>query len=241
MKVSELLNTVREDFLDDTVEPYRWRPSSLLRWFNRALEEACTRQKLLVDETTAAITEITLVANQGSYSLDPRVVTIDRLVYDQNPVPKATKAMLDRIMPAWRELENGPPLFYLQNDLTIRLIPAPSQAEDGGIVTVRAQRTPLLPLSADDDVPEIPTSYHEDLCFYVAARAFMLPDEDTQNTALADKYMKQFDMVFGPALGADVLAHKRRETNVSFVGNPHAYHGRTAAAVPGRNPFDFED
>jgi hypothetical protein len=240
MKVIDILNTVREDFLDDTVEPYRWGGGSLLRWLNRAQEEACTRQRLLVEEDDPTITQIALVADQAQYALDPRVVLLDRVVYDQKTITKATKHQLDRIMPAWRQMDPGAPMYYLQNDLTIRLIPTPAQAQDAQILTVRAQRLPLANLVNDTDVPEIPSSYHEDLCYYIAARAFMLPDEDTQMDKIAERYMEQFDKVFGPSIGADVLAHKRRETDSSFIGNSHAYHGRASTRVPGLNPFDFE-
>jgi hypothetical protein len=241
MDVEALLNTVRGDFLDDEETPYRWGASKLLRWLNRAQEEACLRQRLLVDETTAAITEVPLVVDTASYALDPRIVLVDRVVYDRRTLPKATKHQLDRLMPAWRDMEPGEPQFYLQNDLTIRLIPTPSQAEDGQILTIRASRLPLLPLVDNADVPEIPLAHHENLCYYVAARAFMLPDEDTQNTNLAKEYMGQFDAAFGPALSADVLAHKRRETNISWVGPAHAYHGRRSTQIRGRNSWDYED
>lgn len=242
MNVEELLRVVREDLLDDDVTPYRWGSSKLLRWLNRAQLEACRRQRLLVEEEETAITEITLAANTASYPLDPRVHFLDRVVYDKKTIPKATKQMLDRVMPAWREMEPGLPMFYLQNDLTIRLIPAPGPSMDTGILTLRAWTLPLNELTQDTDVPEIPLSHHEDLCYYVAARAFMLPDEDTQNTKLAQQYMAEFDKAFGPPMSADVVAHRRREGGVeSWIGPSHGYHGRKNPAIPGRNPFDFED
>jgi hypothetical protein len=143
-------------------------------------------------------------------------------------------------MPAWREMDAGEPMFYLQNDLTIRLIPVPSQLEDGQTLTIRASRLPLVPLSDNADIPEIPLPHHENLCYYVAARAFMVPDEDTKDSGLAQEYMGKFDAAFGPALSADVLAHKRRETNVSWVGNPHAYHGRKSTTIR-RNAWDYDE
>ena len=240
MNVQELLYTVREDFLDDTESPYRWGAASLLRWLNRAVVEACRRQRLLVDEDTPALTGVPLVFGTPTYTLDPRTHIVDRVVYDQRTIPKATKAELDRKMPAWRELEPGEPMFYLQNDLTIRPIPAPAQAQDGQILTLRVWRLPLAELVDDTDIPEIPEAYHEDLCSYVAARAFMKPDEDLKVSGLGDKYMAEFDSTFGPPMSADVLAHKRREGGTSWVGPSHAYHGRKSTHIPGRNPFDFE-
>jgi len=240
MDVENMILTVREDLLDDTVEPYLWSDVKILRWLNRAQEEACLRQRLLVDETTSAITDITLVSSQGSYALDPRIVLVDRVVYDQKTIPKTTKARLDSTQPGWRELEPGEPLFYLQNDLTIRLIPTPGPGEDSETLTIRASRLPLVDLEDEQDIPEIPSPHHENLCYYAAARAFLLPDEDTQNPNLAGMYMQKFDLAFGPALSADVLAHKRRETNVSYVTSGHAYHGRRTTGMSPDRAFDYE-
>lgn len=241
MNVQQLLHTVREDFLDDMESPHRWGATSLLRWLNRAQIEACRRQRLLIDEDTPEMTEVTLAVGTPTYTLDPRTHIVDRVVYDQRTIPKATKAELDRKFPAWRTMEPGEPMFYLQNDLTIRPIPAPSQAQDGQILTIRVWRLPLNELVEDSDIPEIPEPYHEDLCFYVAARAFRQPDEDLKITGLGDKHMDDFDSAFGPPMSADVLAHKRREGGTSWIGPSHAYHGRRTNAYQGRNPFDYED
>jgi hypothetical protein len=241
MNVEQILRVVREDFLDDDVTPYRWGASKLLRWLNQAQMEACRRQRLLVEEDDPTLTQVTLVDGTGSYTLDPRTHIVDRVVYNRNTIPKATKHQLDRIMPAWREMEPGEPMLYLQNDLTIRLLPTPGPSEDSQILTLRVWRLPLADLVLDTDVPEIPLSHHEELAYYVAARAYMQPDEDTVNTGLADRYMAEFDKMFGPPMSADVLAHKRRETNVSWVGPSHAYHGRRYTEVRGRNQWDYED
>jgi hypothetical protein len=240
MNVEELLHTVREDYLDDTVEPPRWGSRQLLRWLNLAQKEACRRQKFLIEDNDPTISQIALVALQGRYNLDGNVHMLERVVFNGKTIPKATKPMLDRIAPAWREFEPGEPMFYLQNDLEIRLIPAPSDAEDTQILYLTVWHLPLVDLVTDSDVPVIPLSHHEELCTYVASRAFMQPDEDTQNTNLADTYMRQFDAAFGPPLSADVIAHKRREAKTSHVGPGHAYHGRKVPSIPGRNPFDFD-
>lgn len=241
MNVEELLRVVREDMLDDDVTPYRWSAQKLLRWLNQAQVEACRRQQLLLEEVDTDLTEVPLVADQASYTLDPRTHLIDRVVFNKRTIPKTTKAKLDRILPAWREMEAGEPMFYLQNNLTIRLIPTPTTAQDTAILTIRPWTLPLNPMVTDTDTPEIPIAHHESLCSYAAARAFMQPDEDTQNTKLAKHYMDEFDKAFGPSMSADVLAHKRQETGTSWIGPSHAYHGRTNTRFPGRNPFDYED
>lgn len=242
MTVDELLQEIREDFLDDAVEPYRWGQSRLRRWLSRAQEEACMRQRLLVDSSTPAICDVTLVADQPDYVLDPRIVLVEKVTLDGVPIEKRTEDQLDRTDPSWRTPNSGSGVLrYLQNELTITLLATPTAAEHDKTLKLRVQRLPLVTFTSGSQSPEIPIQYHRDLIWYVIATAFDLPDEDTQNTRKADEYMARFDAAFGPALRADVLAHKRREAKTSFIGNPHAYHGRRSTPVYRGDPFDFED
>ena len=240
MTVGELLQTIREDYLDDDVAPYLWKQATLLRLLSRAQEEACMRQRLLVDETTPAICEAPLVAGQKDYALDPRIVLVESIRYDGRVLNKWTKPQLDRTLPGWAD-SVGPITDYLQNDLTISLLQAPTVADDGNPLALRVWRLPLNGFSAVTDVPEIPLQYHRDLIWLVIGEAFALPDEDRQDTRRADYYLDRFDKVFGPTLRADVLANWRREGNVSFVGNAHGYHGRPAHRLSAAQRFDFED
>lgn len=240
MDVEGLLRVARHDFLDDTASPYRWSTENLIRWLNRAEEEACRRQKLLVDKTTQALAEVTLVADQPDYTLDSRVHIVEKIVWNGYPVDKTTDNILDRYLPYWRGMEPGDPMYYLQNDLTITVVPTPTTSQDGQLLNVESWRLPLNPLVNMTDVPEIPSAYHEDLVYYVAARAFMMPDEDLRDTELSADYMTMFDQKFGPALSVDVLAHKRRNKNVTYIGHAHAYHGRRQRVVRSRDPFDYE-
>lgn len=239
MRVSQILEEIREDYLDDTVEPYRWKDTTLRRWLNRAQEEACMRQRLLVDDTTAEVCQVTLVDGQASYTLDSRIVLVERVTLDGNPLTKKTVGQLDRLVPGW-QTETGEISKYLQNDLTITLIPTPTASDDGKTLDLRVWRLPLISNMSTGHSPEIPTQHHKDLMWYVVAEAYARPDEDTQNTQRSEIYMAKFDRVFGPALGADVLAHKRRETNVSFVGPGHAYHGRRSPGIDPNIAFDYD-
>lgn len=240
MNVEELRAVVREDFLDDTVEPYRWSDDQILRWLNRGQEEACRRQRLLVEEIDTDLTEITLQDNVATYALHSKVVLIDRLVYDQKTITKTTKDQLDRKYPYWRQMEPGEPMFYLQNGLNVRLVPTPGPAENNGTLTVRPWHLPKVSLQEDDDEPVIDPAYHEELCLYAAARAYSMPDEDLRDDKLAKMHMDHFDATFGPPMSADVLAHRRRHADTSFVGQKHVYHGRQSATML-RDPFDYED
>ena len=241
MKVSEIIRELREDYLDDEATPHLWGSGKLRRFLSRAQEEACMRQRILVDNSTAAICEVPLVDGQAEYVLDPRIVLVENIRIGEVTLTKRSRAELDRKDPYWRDRVDGDIDTYYQNDLTVRVIPTPRAADDGETMYLRVWRMPLVSFTADTDVPEIPSQYHRDLMWFAIGTAFSLPDEDTQDTNRADFYFKKFDSVFGPPLRADVLAHKRRETGVTYFGQGHAYHGRKTPSMSPARAFDFED
>lgn len=237
MKVGELIQEVREDYLDDDVEPFLWKQSTLLRFLSRAQDEVAMRQRILVDNSTAEICSVTIAADTPSYDLDSRIVLIESVGIEGEELTKWTIPKLNRRIPSWR-LREGYVDGYLQEGLTITLLPTPTAAEDTKTLDLKVWRMPLVPLTTLDQEPEIPVQYHRDLIWFVIAEAFGLPDEDTQDTRKADFYMKRFEATFGPALPADVLANRRRELDTTFIGPSHAYHGRRSVASV--NTFDFD-
>jgi hypothetical protein len=239
MKASEIIQIIREDYLDDTTEPYLWKLETLMRMLSRAQEEACMRQRFLVDSDTAEVCSVPLVAAQKAYTLDPRIVLVERIEYGGRTLAKRTKDQLDRLQPGW-QASTGLIDSYIQKDLKITLVQPPSAADDGQNLSLTVWRMPLAPITELDHVPEIPAQYHFELIWHVIGSAFSLPNEDTQDTRRADFYFAKFDSVFGPSIRADVLAHKRREDGVSFVGPSHAYHGRRVGQLPPAKRFDFE-
>lgn len=58
MNISELLQTLREDLLDDALEPYQWGNAQLVRMINEARREACRRAYLIRDSTNATETDL---------------------------------------------------------------------------------------------------------------------------------------------------------------------------------------
>ena len=58
MKTSDLLTFLREEYLDDAVEPFQWSDIYLLRLLNTAEQEAARRADLLLDETHATAADL---------------------------------------------------------------------------------------------------------------------------------------------------------------------------------------
>ncbi|MCB1792549.1 MAG: hypothetical protein KDJ24_19735, partial [Gammaproteobacteria bacterium] len=131
MNVGELIEQMREDYLDDDQQPFLWKRSTLLRYLSRAQEQACMRQPLIVDAGTpvdgasVSLCEVTLVTGQLSYPLSDRVVLVNSVTYDDVLLTKHTESELDRCSPGWR-LREGAISGYLQNDLTLTLVEAPT-------------------------------------------------------------------------------------------------------------------
>lgn len=233
MEVEELLTVIREDYLDDVVKPYRWEQEKLYRWLDMGQREACRRQPLIVDETTATVCQITTTPLTASYALHAATHLVQEIRLDGAVLPKSTPELLDRQLPGWQSADPDIPVAWTQNDLTIRLAPAPATAVT---LQLKVWRLPLLPVDDIDAVLEIDPAYHEDLAHYVAARAYRTPDEDLRDSNLAEQHEAEFDRVFGPAMRADVIAHRRRESGIAHIQG-FRYHGRSAPSV--RNPFDF--
>jgi len=236
VEVEDLMTIIREDYLDDAVKPYRWSPERLYRWLDMAQKEACRRQPLIVDTTTPAVCDLAVTAMTAAHTLHPRIHLVEEVRYDGSPLPKMTPAMLDRQLPGWETADADLPLAWTQNELTLTLVPPPAQDL---ILNLRVWRLPLVDVTDAGATLEIPEAYHEDLAHYVAARAYWMPDEDLRDTQLAERHDAEFAAVFGPALRADVLSHRRRETNTAHIQHGHAYHGRRVARLA-RNPFDYE-
>lgn len=237
MTLEELIESLRLDYLDDGVETYRWSNEQLTRWINQAQNDACRRQRLLVDKTSS-IASVTLTAGTANYTLSPLVHMVDEVRFNGEVVPKYDAETLDDVLPGWNDLDPGEPIGYMQNARTLTLIPTPATSQDGGTLSLTVWRLPLTTLEDDDDEPEIDPGYHEDLCHYAAAKAYRMPDEDLRDTHLAEFHEAEFDRAFGPRISADVMAHKRRHGNVTSIRPGHAYQGRKST-LTGHDPFDY--
>lgn len=62
--------------VDDREEPMLWSDADVDAFLNEAQREAAVRARLFRDETTPSICQVTLVAGQTRYLLDPRVIEV---------------------------------------------------------------------------------------------------------------------------------------------------------------------
>lgn len=223
MKVSDLIAVMREDYLDDVLKPHKFGDKFMLRSLNRAEEEACLRQPLLVDQP--AFAAITLQSGVSEYDLDDRVVMVRAAHYETKPLRQWSRSTLDAHRPSWQE-EAGEPTEYLIEGATgmkFRTVQTPGASEHGRVIDLTVWRQPEARMSQLDHSPEIPLPHHFDLMWFVLSEAVGRPDEDTQDEVLRDRYMERFDGVFGPRQRADVLVHNRKTPPKAFIHQGHDY------------------
>lgn len=214
MKLGELVEELRENILRDTSDAVNSNPSnyllsdkSLVRYINEAQQKFATRTLCLRDESTAAICNITLVAGQAAYKLDPRVVSVysaataDGHLHLQRTTYASMVSAPDLPRGDFRftRAQDGRPcLFYTDRETgKLGVYPKPDTEHDGKVIVLRVGRLPLRPLVPEDleAVPEIPEQWHMDLLEYASWRALRNHDNDLENLQKASAHKKAFEDV----------------------------------------------
>lgn len=214
MTLAELIRMTREDWLDDVSdnpdqndEDRRWKDTFLARSLARGESVACQGKNggdLIFDDSTAAITQITLITDTAGYTYDSRITRIEAVIYGDAPLEKKTeRELVDEEGEEWRT-ETGEPTSYIVKGRTIRLFPVPTSGENGEIVYLEVYRLPLASFKTE---PEIPEEFHEYLCAYAAYRAYNRRDEDTYNPGKAADALAEFRSVFGEPVEASIRRH----------------------------------
>lgn len=223
MNLEELIAAFREDSTDK-VEPYLWKDETVTRWFNEAQDEAAVRARLLLDDSTPAVTTIAVVAGQASYQLHPKVYEIAHLRWQSSAaahrgkaVDLVTREWLDRKHPDWRVRLDCDGLYAIQTEGALRLVPTP---RDEGSLVLEAYRLPLKILAADGDKPEIHSASHAYLVYWALHKAFSQPDSDGFDPQRAATAEATFTRYFGTRPDADMrrsTRHDEPQVNVTYI------------------------
>lgn len=217
MKLAELLNITRIE-LDDVAEPYLWSDDELLEYANDAQNEACRRGRLLVDATTPAICQITMVANTAAYTLDPRVIRVNRAKVDGEAVPLAfcMTRDLDARFPGWEDWSETPRIIVPDWETNkVRLVGTP---DAGGTLNLQVVRLPLVDMMDIDDEPEIRPEYQRNLRHWIKHRAYLKRDSETYDPKKAAECEARFVAEFGPARPAYDELWQQQQYETDFYG-----------------------
>ena len=192
MNLLEIRTDIRGNLDDDvgaTESELLWKDAELNGYINEAVEVFCRELPLIIDSSTStdgdsiALCQITTADGTQDYALSPKVVAIRRAKVsgELRPLVETEMDLLDKNDSYWDDVSENyrqTPLYYLLGRETdkLTLIRCP---DDIYTVNLTVQRLPLVDLAADDDVPEINSSYHKLLFSYIRYRAYMKRDVET--------------------------------------------------------------
>jgi hypothetical protein len=205
----ELFTIVTDDYLDDSVtNDQGWSEAFAFRAINEAQKQSCNRSKLIYDDTTTAICEITLVNGQSSYSISELITDIEYVSFEGLEITQKTKDEMKHATPGWRTLTGmtDKTVNYVIRGKKIRFIPSPDATDAGKKVYLEVYRLPKTTITASGNTPEIPTEFHRDLIYWMLHEAYKKQDADAYNQEKSDYWLNEFEIVFGKFVSAQVRA-----------------------------------
>ena len=217
MDLSTITSNVRTR-LDDTVATYLWADAELELFANEAYEQAVVRMGGILDSDTASICTIAVTATDGTYTLDDKILHVERakLTSQDSPLKETGVYELDRYNADWESSSEAPHSYTEDlNRHEIRLYPIPT-ANDTLNLTVR--RRPLTLMALSTDTPsDIPTHMHPGLLHWIMYLAYLKQDADTES-GRAVMFRDLFTQYFGPIKSWNAQEHERdyRQKSVNF-------------------------
>ncbi|MGZ8317507.1 MAG: phage adaptor protein [Telluria sp.] len=196
MQLLDLINLARQE-LDDSTEPYLWSDAELLDYANDAELEACRRARLLVDSSTAAVTQIAVTAGTALYPLDERVLFVRRARFaGYRPLARMTVQDMDDDNPYWQDAEGAQPRHFVTDyeSGSLLLWPTPTASDTLYLTVVRA---PLAEMNDAADSPEIASRWHRALRYWMLYRAYGKQDAEGNDPKKAAESLALFEQEFG--------------------------------------------
>jgi hypothetical protein len=223
MLASELIQVIREDYLDDVTDPcagddedapYLFSDATLLRYLTEAQRQACRRRdcRHIFDASDPDVCEIELAEDQRSYALDSRILRIERAIIGTDATSTellhSTVSALNSWDSTWRRTAAGTPVAFIIEGRNLVLDRPPDAALDGETLHLEVWREPLEDLEADAE-PEYPGE-HRALVHWACHQAYSRRDEEIYNPTAAAEHLALFERAYGPAVEARVIAELLR-------------------------------
>ena len=224
MTLQELLGLLRESILNDRTDresgssDYLWTDQTLVTFINEAQRRFAVRSLILRDGSTDEATLVTLEAGKTIYSLHESVIAVlsaqrvdhnAQLLRVGHSIFDAYRSVNDRVVDpdTYTRHQPGVTLAFSTdealNDLdsgslsqiSLRVFPAPSEAEDGKQVRLRVVRKPIerLRVNAPNATPEIPEDHHIEMLYWAAYLALRIVDDDAGSPRRAQEFAASFE------------------------------------------------
>jgi len=203
MLVTDLVSLVRTLYLDDTVEPYLWSDDVLTTLALQAEVEACKRANLLINSSDY---NITTTEGIDIYNLSSNIIKVVRAEVVVGNI--VTEIVRKPLCETGYIKVKGSPLYYeyIDNN-SVRVYPIPDKTYE---IKLYAS---VLPTTTEMDEFQIPSQYHNNLGYYVAAKALLSADLDATDTTKARYFEELFDRSFGSAKDAKSLTREKYYSN----------------------------
>lgn len=209
MTSGELLELFRVD-MNDAEKPYLWSDEFVFGAISEAQVEFARKTDGIPDATTAAVTEIEVVAGTDEYALHPKLLKLRaaRRAVDGRPIEivnvedMATRNMyFDGIPGQLKALVVG------MDEYSVRAWPMPAENVPVKLTTFRL---PLEDITDDQDL-EIPPRHHRYLLHWVKHLAYSVQDAETFDKTKAAEFEAKFNTYcFNVKLEQQRLRHKPR-------------------------------
>lgn len=178
--------------IDDAIAPYLWTDVEAVEYLNNVIDDFCEEALVLYDASTSAIVEVSVVASTATYSVDDRIVKIDRakLSNQTNTLDIRDTRYMDKEHGGWQDATNGIPTILIvegQGTGNARLWPPPAANDTLELGVFKRPTTPIT----DDDLsvtPEMPTELHRQVYHGMMAQAFEKPDSETYDLRRAERF-----------------------------------------------------
>lgn len=209
MDASSILDLSR-DRLDDEVVPYRWSTAVLLSHLNDTVDEFCERTGVIRDESTLAVTQITLAANTTEYTLSPLIIRIlwARTNSKNDPIAVKDIEWMDANISSWRTSTmsgSSYPTCIIPDSTygKIRIYPyyavGETVTEKINLSVEKRQTTEIV--GTDLTVsPPIPVRYHRGLVAGIVKRAYRKDDPETYSAGAFKLASDEWDEVVSNAM-----------------------------------------
>ncbi len=226
MTLQELLDELRENILHDRSDRVAgqsdrlWSDETLIRYIDEAQRKFAREGLVIRDGSTAAATQITMVANTGEYAMHESVLAVlsGKFTTDDADLRRVGHHDLNIYLPdhypywdpsTYQALPAGKPLAFSTDERqavddsnrsmtkgVLRVYPKPSSTYAGSVLQLRVVRLPIRRLTECklNERPELPEDYHLDMLDWAAHIALRIQDVDAGFRAASQEFAASFNM-----------------------------------------------
>lgn len=195
----------------DVAAPFLFADADVTLWLDEAQEQACIRGRLLHAADEPAMCHIQLEPGRAVYPLHSALYELTHLAHRADggrrlELRLVSPGWLDDRVRDWRDL-SGTPQYVIQNDTSLRLVPAP---DEPGMLLIEGYRLAET-LNDAQQSPEINRAHHVALIDWALYRAYSRPDSDTMDLERAALHERAFTAYFGDNPGSDLRRITRED------------------------------